>query len=61
MLAGELSFSDLGVESSRSFKALRVWMQLSVHGFAKHGALIEQNMEQAAFLEACIRGARPGA
>ena len=59
MLAGELSFSDLGVESSRSFKALRVWMQLSVHGLAKHGALIEQNMEQAAFLEACIRERAP--
>jgi aromatic-L-amino-acid decarboxylase len=59
MLAGELSFSDLGIESSRSFKALRVWMQLSVHGFAKHGALIEQNMEQAAFLETCIRERAP--
>lgn len=51
MLAGELSFSDLGYESSRGFKALRVWMQLSVHGFEKHGALIEQNMRQAAQLE----------
>jgi aromatic-L-amino-acid decarboxylase len=59
MLAGELSFSDLGIESSRSFKALRVWMQLSVHGFVKHGALIEQNMEQAAFLETCIRERAP--
>ncbi len=53
MLAGE-SFSDLGYESSRGFKALRVWMQLSVHGFEKHGALIEQNMRQAARLERWI-------
>jgi aromatic-L-amino-acid decarboxylase len=59
MLAGELSFSDLGIESSRSFKALRVWMQLSVHGLAKHGELIEQNMEQAAYLEASIRERSP--
>jgi aromatic-L-amino-acid decarboxylase len=59
MLAGNMSFSDLGIESSRGFKALRVWMQLSVHGFAKHGALIEQNMEQAAFLETCIREQTP--
>ncbi len=59
MLAGALSFSDLGIESSRSFKALRVWMQLSVHGFAKHAALIEQNMQQAAFLEVCIRARAP--
>ena len=55
MLAGNLSFSNLGIESSRSFKALRVWMQLSVHGFRKHGALIEQNMAQAAYLEELIR------
>ncbi len=51
MLAGELSFSDLGIESSRGFKALRVWMQLSVHGLGKHGALIAQNMRQASALE----------
>jgi len=50
MLAGDISFSDLGYESSRGFKALRVWMQLSVHGLRKHGALIEQNMRQAAQL-----------
>ncbi len=54
MLAGDLSFSDRGIETSRSFKALRVWMQLSVYGLKKHGALIEQNMAQAAFLERCI-------
>ena len=54
MLAGELGFSDLGIESSRSFKALRVWMQLSVHGFRKHGALIEQNLAQAGYLQELI-------
>jgi aromatic-L-amino-acid decarboxylase len=54
MLAGPLSFSDRGIESSRSFKALRVWMQLSVHGFEKHARLIDQNMVQAAYLESRI-------
>ncbi len=54
MLAGGLSFSDLGIESSRDFKALRVWMQLSVHGFEKHGSLIAQNMTQAALLASLV-------
>lgn len=54
MLAGELSFSDRGIESSRGFKALRVWMQLSVHGLKKHAALIDQNMEQAEWLASRI-------
>ncbi len=55
MLSGDLRFSDRGIESSRGFKALRVWMQLSVHGFRKHGALIEQNLAQAAYLESLVR------
>ena len=54
MLAGELSFADRGIESSRAFKALRVWMQLSVHGLRKHGALIEQNLAQAASVEQMV-------
>lgn len=54
MLAGHTSFSDLGIESTRDFKALRVWVQLSVHGLAKHGALIEQNMRQAEYFEALV-------
>ncbi|WP_233581077.1 pyridoxal-dependent decarboxylase [Acidipila sp. EB88] len=51
VLSGGLSFANRGIESSRGFKALRVWMQLSVHGLRKHGALIAQNMEQAEHLE----------
>lgn len=54
MLAGELSFADRGIESSRGFKALRVWMQLSVHGFKKHAALIDQNMAQAEWLVSLV-------
>ncbi len=55
MMAGDISFSDRGIEQTRGFKALRVWMQLSVHGLEKHGRLIEQNMEQAAHLEQLVR------
>ena len=54
MLAGDVSFADRGIESSRSFKALKIWMSLKTHGSAKHGALIAQNMEQAGYLQALI-------
>ncbi len=54
MLSGDISFSDRGIEQTRGFKALRVWMQLSVHGLEKHARLVEQNMAQAAHLERLI-------
>ncbi len=54
MLAGGLAFSDRGIELSRSFKALKVWMALKVHGLREHGALIAQNMRQAEYLERLV-------
>ena len=54
VLAGELSFADRGIESSRSFKALKIWISLKTHGIATHGALIAQNMEQAGYLQSLI-------
>ncbi|HEY0785465.1 MAG TPA: pyridoxal-dependent decarboxylase [Acidobacteriaceae bacterium] len=56
MLSGDLSFADLGIESSRSFKALKVWMALKTHGLRTLGALIEQNVSQAAYLAALVAG-----
>jgi glutamate/tyrosine decarboxylase-like PLP-dependent enzyme len=50
MLAGGLSFSDRGIELSRGFKALKVWMSLKAYGATAHGRLIEQNIEQAEHL-----------
>lgn len=46
MLAGGLTFSDRGIELTRGFKALKVWMSLKAYGVAAHGQLIERNMEQ---------------
>ncbi|OJH41917.1 pyridoxal phosphate-dependent decarboxylase family protein [Cystobacter ferrugineus] len=40
-------FSEYGVQLSRGFRALKVWMSLKAHGAAKYGRLIEQNVEQA--------------
>jgi aromatic-L-amino-acid decarboxylase len=55
MLANGLPFSDRGIELSRGFKALKVWMSLKAYGTETHGQLIAQNVEQAAHLEMLIR------
>jgi aromatic-L-amino-acid/L-tryptophan decarboxylase len=55
IMAGGLPFADRGIELTRSFKALKLWMSLKVHGVAAYAALIEQNMAQAAHLESLIR------
>ncbi len=47
---GEVWFSDYGVELSRSFKALKVWLSLKEHGVRKYGRLMEQNVAQAHYL-----------
>ncbi|MBT3333016.1 MAG: aminotransferase class V-fold PLP-dependent enzyme [Rhodospirillaceae bacterium] len=41
---------DYGVQTSRGFKALKVWMALQEHGVEKFGRLIDQNVAQAAYL-----------
>jgi glutamate/tyrosine decarboxylase-like PLP-dependent enzyme len=55
MLANGLPFSDRGIELSRGFKALKVWMSLKAYGTEMHGQLITQNVEQAAYLESLVR------
>jgi glutamate/tyrosine decarboxylase-like PLP-dependent enzyme len=43
-------FSEFGVELSRSFKALKVWMTIKEHGTRKLGRMITRNFEQARYL-----------
>ncbi len=45
--AGGVYFADRGLDLTRGFKALKVWMQLQADGVAKLGRLIEQNIRQA--------------
>jgi glutamate/tyrosine decarboxylase-like PLP-dependent enzyme len=47
-------FSDYGVQLSRGFRALKVWMSLQEHGADKYGRLIAQNIEQARYLAALV-------
>ena len=51
-------FSDYGVQLSRNFRALKVWMSLKEHGAKKYARMIEQNVEQARYLADRI-GASP--
>ena len=53
--AGEHSFGNHGVELSRGFKALKVWMSLKTHGVFAYLALIRQNIAQARYLAAQVQ------
>lgn len=53
--ADTYSFGDYGVQLSRSFRALKVWMTLREHGIEKFGRMVEQNVEQAQYLARLVR------
>ena len=48
--AAEL-LSDYNLDTSRSFRALKVWMMLKEHGVEKFGRLIDQGIAQARYLD----------
>lgn len=47
--AAEFLF-DYGLDTSRGFRALKIWMMLKEHGVAKFGRLIDQAIAQARYL-----------
>jgi glutamate/tyrosine decarboxylase-like PLP-dependent enzyme len=47
---GPVSFMQQGLQMSRGFRALKVWFTLQEHGAAKLGRLVQQNVDQAAYL-----------
>ena len=50
IVAGGFPFADLGLQLSRGFRALKVWMSLKTHGAEAWGRLVEQNVAQARHL-----------
>jgi glutamate/tyrosine decarboxylase-like PLP-dependent enzyme len=54
LTAGGLPFADLGIDLTRSFKALKVWMSLRAHGVGAYARLIEQNVAHARHLAALV-------
>ena len=53
-VAGGMIFADRGIELTRCFKALKVWMSLKAHGVNMVRALVEQNVRQARYLAELI-------
>ena len=47
VIAGGLPFATRGIELTRNFKALKVWMSLKAEGVDKFARVIEQNVDQA--------------
>ena len=51
---GELWFSEYGIQLSRGFRALKVWMSFKEHGIDRYARLVRQNVEQARHLERLV-------
>lgn len=54
VIAGGLPFADRGIDLTRNFKALKVWMSFKAHGVDAITRLVEQNVAQARYLAARI-------
>jgi len=50
LASGENWFSEYGLQLSRRFRALKVWMSLKEHGSARFGRMISRNVDQAFYL-----------
>jgi glutamate/tyrosine decarboxylase-like PLP-dependent enzyme len=46
--------SEYGVQLSRNFRALKVWMSLKEHGIQKYGRIIKNNVDQVQYLVSLI-------
>jgi glutamate/tyrosine decarboxylase-like PLP-dependent enzyme len=55
LASGPEPVNNYGMELSRGFKALKVWMSLKEHGLKKYVSLINQNISQAFYLESLIK------
>lgn len=50
---------EYGLQTTKAFRALKVWMAIKEHGIEKFGRLIDQNIDQALYLSGLI-DAEPG-
>ena len=53
--AGQVNFADRGLQLSRGFRALKVWMSVQSFGLAAFRACIERNLELAEYAESLVR------
>jgi glutamate/tyrosine decarboxylase-like PLP-dependent enzyme len=52
--AGGFPFAERGVQLSRGFRALKVWMSFKTHGLNAFAQLIHQNVRQAHYLAGLV-------
>ena len=50
LASGQHWFSEYGLQLTRQFRALKVWMSVKEHGLDRFGRMIDRNVEQAAYL-----------
>ncbi len=50
LASGDHWFSDYGLQLSRQFRALKVWMSVQEHGLDRFGRMIDRNVAQARYL-----------
>ena len=50
LASGKLWFSDYGLQLTRQFRALKVWMSIKEHGLERFGRMMARNVEQAHYL-----------
>jgi glutamate/tyrosine decarboxylase-like PLP-dependent enzyme len=58
-LASARWLHEYGLQTSRGFRALKVWMALKEHGAEKFGRLIDQNIEQGRYLSELVQQSAP--
>lgn len=54
LAAGLRWFSDYGIQLTRGFRALKVWMAFKTYGTEKIGRVIQQNIQQAQHLASLV-------
>ncbi len=57
LAAGTLWFSDYGLQLSRQFRALKVWMSIKEHGLERFGRMIARNVDQAHYFGCLVEAA----
>jgi glutamate/tyrosine decarboxylase-like PLP-dependent enzyme len=55
LASGSLWFSEYGLQLSRGFRALKVWLSIKEHGLDRFGRLIDRNIAQAHELAGLVR------
>lgn len=54
LASGKLWFSEYGLQLTRQFRALKVWMSVKEHGLDRLGRMIDRNVAQAGYLAELI-------